>query len=84
MPKLRALRPLYGDYGRVVDGAIFEADEKIAMQLEARGLVERVFPQTKHVARSPEDKAITVFPARENMTAAPPRVGYEPKRAERK
>jgi hypothetical protein len=42
MAKLKALRPLCGDYGSVSEGQTFETDEKTALSLESRGLAERV------------------------------------------
>ena len=41
MPKLVALRPLFGDYGRKHPGQTFEVDEQTALSLESRGLAER-------------------------------------------
>lgn len=41
MPKLVALRPLYGDYGAKHPGDAFEVDEQTALSLESRGLAER-------------------------------------------
>lgn len=63
MPKLIALRTLYGDYGSVAPGQTFETDIVSAESLRARGLVEiyrdpslieRLFKATA----PPENKAI--------------------------
>jgi hypothetical protein len=67
MPKLVALRPLFGDYGQVSPGQVFETDDVTAEKLEARGLVERYHePQemlapteNKMLSASPENKTIT-------------------------
>ena len=41
MPKLKAIRGLFGDYGRVEPGQTFETDDASAASLESRGLAER-------------------------------------------
>ena len=38
---LIALRPLYGTYGRVIEGQHFQVNAEDAEQLEAAGLAER-------------------------------------------
>ena len=70
MIKLRALRPLCGDYsqncpnGFVREGQTFETDEDRALQLESVGLAERVHvPLGTRVSKmlfgSPENKAMS-------------------------
>lgn len=41
--KLKALRQLVGDYGRISVGQVFETDEETAESLEARALAERYY-----------------------------------------
>lgn len=41
MPKMQALRTIYGDYGLVHEGQKFECDEHTALSLESRGLAAR-------------------------------------------
>lgn len=55
--KLRALRPLHGDYGTVSPGQEFEVNEDIGLTLESRGLAEYVY-QHKAV-KPPENKMVT-------------------------
>jgi hypothetical protein len=42
--KLRAIRSLTGDYGRVEPGGTFTTDSRTAERLESRGLAERFRP----------------------------------------
>lgn len=42
MIKLQALKPISGNYGVVTEGQQFDAEERDALQLEARGLACRV------------------------------------------
>lgn len=57
--RLTALRPLYGDYGRVQAGQSFETDSETAESLEARGLAERY--------RQPVDLRAMFSPVVENV-----------------
>lgn len=58
MVKLKALRPLIGDYGSVAEGQQFETDDARALQLEARGLVVQARPPETKMLRAPENKAM--------------------------
>lgn len=43
MIRLRALRSLAGDYGRLHAGTVFEVDGETALRLEAGGYAERYY-----------------------------------------
>lgn len=80
MPKMKALRPLYGDYGRVTDGQIFECTEAAALSLESRGLAERHHePLVNIVAKmlGYENKMLQP-PHAKAMPTEPPPVEIEP------
>ena len=51
---IKALRPLHGDYGSVVEGQLFDARFDIAEELIKRGLA--VIPENKSVT-PPETQA---------------------------
>jgi hypothetical protein len=69
MPKLIALRPLYGDYGQVSPGQVFEADAVIAEKLETRGLAERYHePREEKMLASPENKMQVAAPENKAIT----------------
>ena len=42
MVKVRAIRPLSGSYGMLQPGQVYDVEERLAIELEARGLVEMV------------------------------------------
>lgn len=66
MTKLIALTPLSGDYGFVRQGEQFETDDQRALNLESRGLVERVHePLVQRAVKM-------LFGSPENKTAANP------------
>lgn len=43
MPRLRAIRPVACDAGRIKQGEVFDADPETALHLESIGLAERVY-----------------------------------------
>ena len=58
MVKLKALRPLIGDYGSVAEGQQFETDDARALQLEARGLAAQARPPETKMLQAPENKTM--------------------------
>jgi hypothetical protein len=72
MIKLRAIRPLRGDWGTAHPGQTFEAPESVARDLESRGLVERVNPVKDSLKAMfvPENKSV----APDTVKAKPPKV----------
>ena len=76
MVKLRALTPLSGDYGFVREGQVFETDDQRALNLESRGLVERVHESlaqraVKMIWGSPENKTAVPNPSEPPRVEAP-------------
>jgi hypothetical protein len=54
--KLKAIRPIHGDYGTIKRGEVFEVSEDVGLTLESRGLAEYV-REAKSV-KPPENKML--------------------------
>ena len=87
MTKLKAIRGLFGDYGRVEPGQTFETDDASAASLESRGLAERwqdpsLIQRLFKMTGPPENKAIQVA-ENKAVEATPVRPPLPPIRRER-